>query len=315
MGNLPHFTKVFKGFAILINNLENKMRQVKLFTQQSMFIDDSDSLGLTVNSIFEPVETKSIMGLVKAGNRFLDIGANIGYYTVLVAQLVGSAGRVFAIEPNDTNFEILDVNTRSWQEEGRVKVFHNALSDIVGSANLYLSSYNGGMHRLYSSIVCTDESIAVMAIRGDALQLEPLDFIKIDIEGFEPRAIRGLQQTLQDSPHVKILSEFSPFSIMEAGESPLKWLEWMINQEFIPLAQSQGRWSHVACSGLLDSVNKLEQLNFAALVRSLNGLDNPTILDHAVRAAMNAGYDRPILENLFFARQSDIASIENLILS
>ena len=288
------------------------MQKTKIFTQQSMFVDDSDSLALIVNGIFEPEETKSIMSLVKPGDRFLDIGANVGYYTVLVAKLVKSSGRVFAIEPNDTNFEILDANTLPWQEEGRVQVFRTALSDEAGSANLFLNSRNGGMHRMYSSVVCTDESVPVTVVRGDALQLEPLDFIKIDIEGFEPRALRGLQHTLQNSPHVKILSEFSPFSIMEAGESPLRWLDWMTTQGFIPLAKNQGQWNHIACSGLSDSVKKLEQVNFSALIRSLKGLDNLTILDRVAHTGMNAGYDRPIVENLFFVRQSDVALIENL---
>lgn len=292
------------------------MQLAKLFTQQSMFVDDADSLGLLANGIFEPKETQSIMDLVKPGNRVLDVGANVGYYTVLVAERVESSGRVFAIEPDNTNFEILDANTRSWQKEGRVRVFHSALSDEAGSANLFLSSHSGGMHRMYSSVVCTNESVPVAVVRGDELQLGSLDFIKIDIEGFEPRALRGLQQTLQRSPHVTILSEFSPFSIIEAGESPLKWLKWMIEQGFVPLAQSQGRWSRAACSGLLDSVNKLEQqVDFSSLIRSLKGLDNPTILDRVVRAGMSAGYNRPILENLFFARRPDIAPIENLILS
>lgn len=288
------------------------MKQANLFTQQSMFVDDADSLGLIANGIFEPEETKSIMSLVKPGNRFLDIGANVGYYTVLVAERVESAGRVFAIEPNDANFEILDANTRVWQREGRVQVYRNALSDETGLSNLFLSSYNSGMHRMYSSVVCTEEKVPVSIVRGDELQLGSLDFIKIDIEGFEPRALRGLQKTLQCSPHVKILSEFSPFSMLEAGESPLKWLKWMIEQGFVMLALRQGRWSCAACSDLFDSVGRLEQLDFSALIKSLNGLDSPAILDRVVQAGMNAGYDRPILENFFFVRQTDIATIESI---
>ncbi len=167
---------------------------------------------------------------------------------------------------------------------------------------------------MYSSVVCTDESVPVAVVRGDDLGLAPLDFIKIDIEGFEPRALRGLRQTLQDSPRVKILSEFSPFSILEAGASPLSWLHWMVEQGFVPLALCDGRWSRQACSGLFDEVNTLEQVDFPALIRSLAGLDNPTILERVVQAGMAAGYDRPILENLFFARAPDVAPIERLVL-
>ena len=290
------------------------MQEAKLFTGQSMLVDDADSLGLIVNGIFEPEETYSILGLVRSGDRVLDIGANVGYYTVLLAERVQSAGRIFAVEPNEANLQILDVNTRGWQIAERVQLFSCALSDAAGSANLFLSSHNGGMHRMYSSVVCTDESVPVSVVRGDDLGLAPLDFIKIDIEGFEPRAFRGLQQTLQDSPHVKILSEFSPFSILESGDSPRDWLQWMQDLGFFPLALRDGRWSSDACTGLLDSVDKLEQLDFSSLIGSLKGLDNPTILDRVIQAGLIAGYERPIIENLFFARPPEIASIETLVM-
>lgn len=288
------------------------MKPAKLFTQQSMFVDDADSLGLIANGVFEPEETQSILNLLKPGGRFLDVGANVGYYTVLAAERMGSTGRIFAIEPNDANFEILDTNTRVWQNEGRVQLYRNALSDETSVSHLFLSSYNCGMHRMYSSVVCTEKTIAVSAVRGDDLALGSLDLVKIDIEGFEPRALRGLRETLRCSPNVKILSEFSPFSMLEAGESPLKWLQWMVQQGFEILALRQGRWSRAACAGLFDAVARLEQLNFPALIESLNGLDNPVILERVVQTGMNAGYGRPVLENLFFARLADIAVIENM---
>lgn len=288
------------------------MKQAKLFTQQSLLVDDADSLGLIANGIFEPEETRSILNLIKPGDRFLDIGANVGYYTVLAAECVGSTGQVISIEPDDTNFEILDANTRIWQQQGRVKIYRFALSDQAGESRLFLSSHNSGMHRLYSSVVCTGETIQVSVVRGDDLQLAPLDLVKIDIEGFEPRALRGLQETLKASPRIKILSEFSPFSILEAGESPLNWLQWMIAQGFEILALQQGRWSRSACASLLDSVAKIEQLDFSALVQSLRGLDNQTILEQVIQTGINAGYNRPVLENLFFARQADVATIESL---
>ena len=288
------------------------MKQAKLFTQQSLLVDDADSLGLIANGIFEPEETRSILNLIKPGDRFLDIGANVGYYTVLAAECVGSTGQVISVEPDNTNFEILDANTRIWQQQGRVKIYRFALSDQAGESRLFLSSHNSGMHRLYSSVVCTGETIQVSVVRGDDLQLAPLDLVKIDIEGFEPRALRGLQETLKASPGIKILSEFSPFSILEAGESPLNWLRWMIAQGFEILALQQGRWRRSACASLLDSVAKIEQLDFSALVQSLRGLDNQTILEQVIQTGINAGYNRPVLENLFFARQADVATIESL---
>ncbi|MBK1706772.1 hypothetical protein [Halochromatium glycolicum] len=75
------------------------MRAIKLFNQQCMLVDDVDSLGLTVNGLFEPAETRSLLGLARPGDRILDVGANIGYYSVLLAERVGAGDQVIAVEP------------------------------------------------------------------------------------------------------------------------------------------------------------------------------------------------------------------------
>lgn len=291
------------------------MRTATLFNQQSMLVDDDDCLGLTANGLFEPDETRSLLGLARPGDRVLDVGANIGYYTVLLAERVGPRGRVFAIEPSAQNHAVLDANTTAWQQEGRVRLFRAALSDKPGSAELFLSTHNAGMHRLYGSVVCAGASERIETLRGDDLGLAPLDLIKIDIEGYEPFALQGLKATLRASPQVTILSEFSPLSMLEAGASPSQWLRWMSALGLVPLALEQGRWRRSACAGLMDAVQRLEAMDFPGFLQSVQGLDNPTILARAIEAAAAAGYDRPVLENLFFTRPNGVVAIEALRLS
>jgi len=64
-----------------------------------MFLDSCDSLQLSINEIYEPIETNFVKDKIKEKNIVLDIGANIGYYTLIFAKLVGNNGKVFAFEP------------------------------------------------------------------------------------------------------------------------------------------------------------------------------------------------------------------------
>jgi FkbM family methyltransferase len=280
-----------------------------------MLVDDEDSLGIKANGIFEPIETHTVLALVQPGDRVLDIGANMGYYTVLMAQRVGPLGKVFAVEPNAANLGILQANTVAWRQSSCVTLLPCALSDTPGSGSLFLSDHNSGMHRMYASIVCTDAVEKVDMVCGDDLDLGPLDFIKIDIEGYEPKALRGLLNTLNNSPDVKILSEFSPLSLMEAGESPSQLIRWLCDRGFVVMGLQSDQWCLQSTQALLASVDRLESLRFDALVQSLAGLDNPTILARVMDVATQRGYDRPILENLLFVRPDRVAGIEKLALS
>lgn len=288
------------------------MQKAILFNQKTIQVDDADSLGIKANGIFEPIETQTVLALIEPGCHVLDIGANIGYYTVLIAERVGPSGKVFAVEPNSANLRILQENTKGLKYSSCVTVMPYALSDTHGAGSLFLSSHNMGMHRMYASIVCTDNVEKVDVVCGDDLNLGTLDFIKIDIEGYEPKALKGLANTLKNSPHVKILSEFSPLSLMEAGESPSDFLKWIREQGFVVMGLIGNKWCLQSTELLLTSVEKLESIQFNSLVESLTGLDNPTILERVMEIANKRGYDRPILENLLFVRPSSVAAIEKL---
>src|SRR5207244_3754027 len=75
-----------------------------------MLLDPIDTLGLSVRDVWEPLETKVVQNEVRRGSVVLDIGAHIGYYTLLMARLVGPQGRVFAFEPNPANYDLLRRN-------------------------------------------------------------------------------------------------------------------------------------------------------------------------------------------------------------
>src|SRR5262249_36832247 len=101
-----------------------------------MRLDTCDSLELSIHGIYEPAETRFVEANVPRGGCVLDIGANIGYYTLLFARAVGPAGRVFAFEPEPENFDLLRQNVRSNGYEN-VRMENLAVADENGWLNLF----------------------------------------------------------------------------------------------------------------------------------------------------------------------------------
>lgn len=276
--------------------------QAVLANGRPFWVDRDDSLGILANGVFEPEESLLCQSLIRPGDRVLDVGANAGYFSVLFAECLGSAGVIHAFEPDPDNFALLSANTKDFADAGRIVLHKLALSNQAGIASLFKSKDNVGMHRLYES-VCCEGLISVKASRGDALGLAPVDFIKIDIEGYEPFALQGLETTLQNSPEVKILCEWSPLSMLEAGALPTQFLSWMSNLGFHPLAWDGSCWSAAACGDLPEQAEKLERLNMKEFCASLKTADQQAIIAAAEQIMIACDYGRPVLENLLFVRQ------------
>jgi FkbM family methyltransferase len=191
-----------------------------------MYLDENDSLQLSYYGIFEPLETRFLQQNLREGNIILDIGANIGYYTLICAKHVGPSGHVFAFEPDPNNFALLSKNVaiNSYQN---VTLVDKAVSNISGSAKLFLSPDNKGDHQLYDM----DEGrpfIDVQTIRIDdyfsnALQL--VDYVKIDVQGFEYYVVQGMAELLRRSPQVVLLTEFWPFALEKSGAGAQQYLD------------------------------------------------------------------------------------------
>jgi FkbM family methyltransferase len=284
------------------NPPEITARSATLFNGRTMYVDENDTLGIATNGIFETDETLLCQSLLRPGDRVLDVGANMGYYTVLFAEWAGPEGKIFAVEPHPSNLSLLELNTIDFRETGRVTVLPYAFSDHDGSEKLYLSKGNVGMHRLYPSVCCHDEWASVDTRKGDDFSLAPLDFIKIDVEGFEFYAMRGLEQTLRHSPNVKILCEFSPLALMEGGSSPLEFMRWMFELGFEAQVVDGGVWRSVAVAELLPQLERLECIDKENVITSASGKDAEAVADLAMTVCREAGYTRPILENFLFVR-------------
>ena len=98
--------------------------------------------------IWEPYETSLVMDLLHPGAVFVDVGANIGYFTVLAAT---TAGKVFAFEPDPENFRLLEANLALNALQRKVTAVPAALAEEDGEGQLYLSEDNLGDHQIYAA--------------------------------------------------------------------------------------------------------------------------------------------------------------------
>lgn len=163
---------------------------------------------------------------LKPGMRVLDIGANIGYYTRLFSKSVGSEGKVYAFEPDNINFEHLKKNVKNFDN---VIALHKAVGEETRITKLYHSkemnvdhqTYDGGENRKVTEIemISIDQYLAVS---------EQIDFIKLDIQGYDFFAVKGMQEIIKRSKKVAIFGEFWPYALKKAGidaEEYIKLLE------------------------------------------------------------------------------------------
>jgi FkbM family methyltransferase len=202
--------------------------------QNIMYVDPKDSLDLFINKIYEPYETQLVSSKIKQGGVVLDIGANIGYYTLIFAKLVGQNGKVFAFEPEPANFRVLEKNV-SVNGYSNVIPEQKAVSNRNEKKKLYLNKQNAGMHTIYKSKNANLGSVEIETVSLDnyfSNYRGKIDFIKMDIEGSEYTALEGMQTILKRQNNIKLLVAFDSSSIREYGYKPKQYIDLLMSNGF-----------------------------------------------------------------------------------
>lgn len=181
--------------------------------------------------IWEPYETSLLQRLLRPGDVFVDVGANIGYFTVLGAALVGAAGRVFAFEPDPDNFRLLQANLALNGLADRAEATEAALSDVDANGTLYLSADNLGDHQVYPTADEPRESRPITLRNGSELlraRTDRIDLLKVDTQGAEHAVLEGLLPLLRSlAAPPRILVELTPWSLRQAGATGRALIEML----------------------------------------------------------------------------------------
>lgn len=168
--------------------------------------------------------------IIKPGMQILDIGANIGYYTIFFSRLVGKQGRVYAFEPEPLNFSYLKRNTRNINN---IILNNLAVSENSGEISLYCSdlsnvdaqTYDSGENRRALTVKC-------VSIDDYFPNAQKVDLVKLDIQGYEYFAIKGMVNTLANSAGVVLAGEFWPYGLKKSGVEPRQLIELLEKMNF-----------------------------------------------------------------------------------
>lgn len=206
----------------------------------------------------EPETTAHIQRLLQPGMTFLDIGAHVGYYSRMAADIVGSNGRVVAFEPNPHNHAMLKNNMGN---RDNVTLMQVALAEHEGTAELHdylMMSASGSLHydetlrdvQLAGTQQNVDfaprldadfapQTYTVRTAPVDSLLAEQgitqVDVVKMDIEGAEMGALRGMRETIANSPTLALVMEYNPLGLQAFDNVPEDALQEVLAMGFTKL--------------------------------------------------------------------------------
>ena len=177
------------------------------------------------------------------GGVCLDIGANLGVHSLIMSDLVGPAGRVYAFEPERRNFALLEANLKL-NRVTNVTAAATALGDSVGMCRLAVSPNNFGDHRVASGVEGRGGDVPITTVDA-AMATVPdgaVRFVKVDVQGYELHILRGMRATLERNPDLILALEVFPQALRDAGSSAREVMErlqdlGMVGWEFLPRFQ------------------------------------------------------------------------------
>lgn len=197
-----------------------------------MNLDRVDSLQLSLNGVYEPFETELVKKKIKSGNIVVDLGANIGYYTLIFSKLVGDSGLVLAFEPDPQNFSILKRNVEA-NKCSNIVLFQKAVFNKNEILKNFLSDDNYGDHRIYNPGDRDKyKEVSAVVLDEELRDYNQIDFIKIDVQGSEQFALNGARQILSKNREIKIFMEFWPNGIRGAGGNPEELVQYLSSLGF-----------------------------------------------------------------------------------
>ncbi|HBT81637.1 hypothetical protein A2757_00560 [Candidatus Giovannonibacteria bacterium RIFCSPHIGHO2_01_FULL_48_47] len=229
LGKIPGVRPLHR---FLFEKLKPKGAALLEIQGSKMFInpeDTGEAPDLLLRGVYDEYETELVKNLIKPGMRAVDIGAHIGYFTLIMARAAGPEGKVWAFEPEPENFKLLKTNIKI-NNLDNVTAYPYALSNKKGKVKLFLDKKNLGNVSLQAGNISAQDLGGSFEVEAHTLdehfEKEKIDFIKIDVQGAEGLVLKGGEKTLKNNK-LKMIMEFWPWGLKNLGSDPLEFLIWL----------------------------------------------------------------------------------------
>lgn len=201
------------------------------------FLNSGVDETIAETGIWEQKIAKQIKNILPKDGVFIDIGANIGYHSLLASKILSGGGHIYSFEPQHSIYLQL-LKSVEKNNLKNITVYNTALSDRVGSETLYIREENSGGSTLLSLPVMESfqvgsrVSVELATLDSFLENFPSVDLIKIDVEGYEYEVFRGAQKLLEKY-HPTIIMEFSPvFYVQDYTEKSGNLVNFLSNKGY-----------------------------------------------------------------------------------
>ena len=205
-----------------------------------------------------------IRRVLRSGMGFLDLGANIGVFTLLAAALVGPTGYVLAVEPNPDNVKLLEASRQKNNFE-HVQILQAAAGSKIEVLALHCFGTNGTATTADTDSLLTARTVASLPISRLLARDQPIDLIKVDVEGAEFRALSGLSD---------VISAYKPVIISEFSPGQIKMVSRVTSADYLRFLQAFGyNFGHIGRDGKYEIGLSIDEIHDAHASSGVDHID------------------------------------------
>ena len=167
---------------------------------------------LRLNADYEPETTEVLLAMLKPGDCFIDLGAHIGFFSLLAARAVGEEGHVFAFEPVETSASLLQRNLTENGFSETSTVVQKATGDTVGTVRFAIHEHSSVSNKMVAAAgsdegLTVDVAMTTLDAFLEAKGNPSVRLVKMDVEGAELATMRGMKETCANNPDISVIFE------------------------------------------------------------------------------------------------------------